>query len=442
VEAGGRVHTRLDDPHDAAPAPLGGRDSERRASFPLRHRLAVSAGRAAGFLARTSGMGAGQQIPGADTLALDPDALARLARGRVVCLVSATNGKTAVTALVTAALRANGVEVATNNAGANMLPGLASALGRDRAPSHAVLEVDEAALPAAIAATRPAVVVLGELSRDQLDRHHEVARLASMWRGAFATSDAHFVAPARDPNVTWALRGRDVSWVDLETHSDLDAEICLECGARLQHASATQGWCCDTCGRAARHPLAVQRDATLEIAGSMWQGPMALRGHWQYANRALAVVGASVLGIPISVAFAATSKVISVARRPRDLRTGSGRDARLVLVKNPAGWAALIEDLRHDPAAILFVQNDDAPDGRDPSWLWDVPYERLRPRRVIASGTRCLDVAVRIESAGLELLGIEADPRRALAEYEPPEGLIVAASYSAHAAFVRGPTGP
>jgi UDP-N-acetylmuramyl tripeptide synthase len=441
VEAGGRVPTRLDDPHDAAPAPLGGRDGDRRAPFSLRHRLAVGVGRGAGFLARASGMGAGQQIPGAVTLALDPAALERLARGRVVCLVSATNGKTAVTALVTAALRANGVDVATNNAGANMLAGLTTALGRDRASSHAVLEVDEAGLPAAIAATRPAVVVLGELSRDQLDRHHEVARVASMWRDAFATSDAHFVAPARDPNVTWTLRRRDVSWVDLDTHSDLDAEVCLECGARLQHASSSEGWCCDNCGRGAPHPFAVQRDATLEVAGSSWAGSMALRGHWQYANRALAVVAASALGVPIAVAFAATSKVVAIGHRPRAVPTGSGLDARLVLVKNAAGWAALIEDLRHDPAAILFAQNDDAPDGRDPSWLWDVPYERLRPRRIIASGTRCLDVAVRVETAGLELLGIEADPRRALAEYEPPEGLIVAASYSAHEAFVRAPTG-
>src|SRR5262249_57017744 len=118
---------------------------------------------------------------------------------------------------------------------------------------------------------------------------------------------------------------------------------------------------------------------------------------------ALAGVGASALGVPISVAFGATSKVVGVGRRPNDLRPGPGREARLVLVKNPAGWAALIDDLEHDPAAILFVQNDDAPDGRDPSWLWDVPYERLHPRRIIASATPCYDVAVRIENAGLEL---------------------------------------
>jgi hypothetical protein len=38
-------------------------------------------------------------------------------------------------------------------------------------------------------------------------------------------------------------------------------------------------------------------------------------------------------------------------------------------------------------------------DGRDPSWLWDVPFERLRGRRVTASGDRAADVAVRLAYA-------------------------------------------
>jgi hypothetical protein len=38
-------------------------------------------------------------------------------------------------------------------------------------------------------------------------------------------------------------------------------------------------------------------------------------------------------------------------------------------------------------------------DGRDPSWLWDVPFERLAGRRVVATGERCLDLAVRLRYA-------------------------------------------
>jgi len=66
-----------------------------------------------------------------------------------------------------------------------------------------------------------------------------------------------------------------------------------------------------------------------------------------------------------------------------------------------------------------------------------VPFEALAPRRVVASGTRALDVAVRIAAAGLDVVGVEPDPRLAIARFDLPEGLVVAASYSAHAALAR-----
>jgi hypothetical protein len=38
-------------------------------------------------------------------------------------------------------------------------------------------------------------------------------------------------------------------------------------------------------------------------------------------------------------------------------------------------------------------------DGKDPSWLWDVEYERCRGRQVIAAGERASDLAVRLHYA-------------------------------------------
>ena len=40
-------------------------------------------------------------------------------------------------------------------------------------------------------------------------------------------------------------------------------------------------------------------------------------------------------------------------------------------------------------------------DGHDPSWLWDVPFERLAGRSVVATGERCRDLAVRLRHAGV-----------------------------------------
>jgi hypothetical protein len=41
-------------------------------------------------------------------------------------------------------------------------------------------------------------------------------------------------------------------------------------------------------------------------------------------------------------------------------------------------------------------------DGRDPSWLWDVPFERLRGRTVVAVGDRADDLSVRLHYAQVD----------------------------------------
>ena len=52
-------------------------------------------------------------------------------------------------------------------------------------------------------------------------------------------------------------------------------------------------------------------------------------------------------------------------------------------------------------------------DGADPSWLWDVPFERLEGRRVVATGDRYRDLSVRLQYAGVAH-ATEADPEHAV----------------------------
>jgi UDP-N-acetylmuramyl tripeptide synthase len=52
-----------------------------------------------------------------------------------------------------------------------------------------------------------------------------------------------------------------------------------------------------------------------------------------------------------------------------------------------------------DTAPVVIGINARIADGRDPSWLWDVPFEQLAGRPVIASGERCLDLSVRLHYA-------------------------------------------
>ena len=76
-----------------------------------------------------------------------------------------------------------------------------------------------------------------------------------------------------------------------------------------------------------------------------------------------------------------------------------GRAVRLLLAKNPAGWAEALDLLRPAPLPVVVGINARIADGRDPSWLWDVPFERLRGRFVVATGERGRDLAVRLRYA-------------------------------------------
>jgi lipid II isoglutaminyl synthase (glutamine-hydrolysing) len=134
-----------------------------------------------GVASRRLRLGGGSVIGGRVGLLLDPHLLHALGAGRRVALVSGTNGKTTTTKLLTAALGGTTV-IATSPAGANMAAGMAAALAGAPTAATAVLEVDEGYLGRAVEALAPEVIVLLNLSRDQLDRVNEVRMVAARWR--------------------------------------------------------------------------------------------------------------------------------------------------------------------------------------------------------------------------------------------------------------------
>ena len=48
---------------------------------------------------------------------------------------------------------------------------------------------------------------------------------------------------------------------------------------------------------------------------------------------------------------------------------------------------------------VILAIDSVAADGKDVSWLWDVDYEQLQGRAVIATGPRAQDLAVRLAYA-------------------------------------------
>jgi UDP-N-acetylmuramyl tripeptide synthase len=299
-------------------------------------------------------------------------------------------------------------------------------LSRGDASASAALEVDEAWLGAAASALAPRTITLLNLSRDQLDRVAEVRRLADRWRAVVAASpETHVVANADDPLVAWAAADAATrTWVGAGQPWISDATGCPSCGGRVVWDGPS--WACADC-RFARPPADLWLEGG-ELVGDYGSHPidLALPGRANRANAAMAAASALVAGVPIASSLSAMRAVSAVDGRYRVASVGSG-EARLLLAKNPAGWLEALDML--EPGPVVVVVNARIADGRDPSWLWDVPFEALAGRRVAASGERSRDVSVRLHYAGVPHVRIE-DPVAAIRELGPGR-VDVAANYTA-----------
>ncbi|KHO18166.1 Mur ligase family protein [Mycolicibacterium setense] len=367
----------------------------------LRGRAALAAGSTARWASRVTGRGAGAMIGGLVAMTLDRSILRQLGQDRRSVVVTGTNGKSTTTRMTAAALATIG-SVASNSEGANMDAGLVAALAGAREATLAALEVDEMHVPHVSDAVNPAVIVLLNLSRDQLDRVGEINHIERTLRGGLARHrDAVIVANCDDvlmtsaaydsPNVVWVAAGG--SWSGDSVSCPRSGEI-IERNGRDWHSTGSdfkrpspQWWYDDT------HiygPDGLALPMTLALPGAVNRG-----------NATQAVAAAVALGADPAAAVAAVSGVDEVAGRYRTVQIGS-HTARILLAKNPAGWQEALSMVDKHGAGVVIAVNGQVPDGEDLSWLWDVRFEHFDDTVVVAAGERGTDLAVRLGYAGVE----------------------------------------
>ncbi len=400
---------------------------------------ATLAGRLAGAASRIARRGTGASIQGKVMLKLDPGALGKLLTGKRIAVVSGTNGKTTTTHFLASALRESlnhdGSRLVHNADGANLHHGLASALSSHPQAEIAILETDERVVGDIIRLGRPEVLVLLNFSRDQLDRHHEIKGLGRSWREALADAGPAgpiVVANADEPLIVWAaLAAKQVIWVDTATTWTQDSSLCPRCDASLvrtqpDHISGQGGdWSCTGCGLAQpKGDYRVESGTIVDRARHVWDPQLSVPGTFNISNAACALAAAELMGVDPRTALTGMRAVTSPAGRFATARFGS-TTARLLLAKNPAGWAEALP-LAQSQTVVLAIDSA-AADGRDVSWLWDVEYERLAGRSVIATGRRAQDLAVRLRYAEVDYRCI---PDLADALEGHPEPVDVIATYT------------
>jgi UDP-N-acetylmuramyl tripeptide synthase len=403
---------------------------------------------------------------------VDPGILGSLIaeQGITVVAITGSNGKTTTARFTAAILRAAGLPVAHNQAGANLVQGVtslavAAADLRGRvAPTVMVSEVDEGALPLVAPEIRPRAVLVTNLFRDQLDRYGEIYAVADLFEAVAAglPTDSVLVVNGDDPIVAGLASGRQgrriTFGLDLSASTDsisraADTIRCPRCRADLAYErvylSHMGEWRCPFCTMA-RPPLDVAV-TSLEVHG-LAETRFTVRTpdrelhltipqsgiHVAY-DAAGAVALAVGLGVPLDHAAEALAGVGPAFGRLERIE-GDGRQIVLGFAKNPTSYNTTLRALATEelPRELLIAVSNTLVDGEDFAWLWDVDFESAVPRieHATVSGLRAEEIANRLKYAGLDPSRMTLVPDRvpaldaALARVEAGGTLTVIASYT------------
>ena len=412
-----------------------------KAQLNTQGRAALALADAATWASKKTGRGSGGMIGGMIAAAIDPMIMGRINAGRPVALVTGTNGKSTTTRMLAAAAR-TAFTTATNEGGDNMDAGVVSALRAGGDYDVATLEVDEMHVPAIADKLDPQVLVLLNLSRDQLDRVGEINSIERALRGAVnkhpdmtvvANCDDVMVTSAAwdSPNVVWVSAG--LGWQGESTSCPrtggaiIRREVSDESGSTTSPDSTAAGpspqstnhvewYAAKTLpdGSEFRRPspdysmtpdgLRIDSESAAKATGvppgTVLPLTLSLPGDANRGNAAQAVVAALALGADVKKGLAATENVQSVAGGYSTV-SYAGRDVHLLLAKNPAGWQEALSMVDRSADGLVIATNGQVADGVDLSWLWDVRFENLDELAVVAAGERGADLAVRLGYAGV-----------------------------------------
>ncbi|WP_200932753.1 Mur ligase family protein [Williamsia sp. Leaf354] len=359
---------------------------------------------------------------------IDPSIMGRLAGGKATALITGTNGKSTTTKMTAAALAGLGGVISQAD-GANMDAGIIAALTLGRDAPYAAIEVDELHVPHVSDAVDPDVLVLLNLSRDQLDRVGEINIIERRLREGIAKhpdmtviancDDVLVASAAYDAaNVVWVAAG--AGWANDSVSCPRSGEPIIRSGddwysSGTDFRRPTPSWWFDD--DSIHGPDGFTAPMTLTLPGKANRG-----------NATQAVAAAVAMGADPHAAVAAVSGVGEVAGR-YGVRTVGPHSVRLLLAKNPAGWQEALSMIDPDAAGLVIAVNGQVPDGEDLSWLWDVRFEHFENTTVVAAGERASDLGVRLIYAGAEHQTIP-DPLVAIASC-PPGRVDVLANYTA-----------
>ncbi len=380
--------------------------------------------------------------PGLYAIKIDKDIVRKLAKQLDFSIVvSGTNGKTTTARILASIFKADGQDLIHNRTGSNLERGIASELIKqanffDKSQKKVGLwETDEAFLPKALKILKPKIVVLTNLFRDQLDRYGEIDSLAKKWKTALKElpKTSLVVLNSDDPTIAslgknlkskvvfYGLRDKKMGTKNISHASD--ATLCPKCLKPLKYSSCFIShlgiYQCIEC-----HHIQPEADFKADKVKSM-EGCLEIVAKAQKKTHKLKIKISGLYNSYNVLAAVTTASLLNISFEKIDLGlesfkpafgrlekfTINNKNLKILLVKNPAGFNEVLKTIlshfEQKPISFLISLNDLIADGKDVSWIWDVDFEYLKQfknlKRIIISGRRAEDLALRIKYSGFPL---------------------------------------
>lgn len=399
--------------------------------------LAIIAGKTTKKLLRILGRG-GTTLPGRVALKLCPELLRYLAADVRCVVITGTNGKTTSARIVEEMFVQNKLSYFANRSGANLITGITtefinncSLFGKPK-KQFALIESDEAASKEVCRFIDPELILVTNVFRDQLDRYGEVTHTLNNILVGIKNSPNATVCLNADCSLSVSMAERVPNkivfyGVDVPIYKNPVAEVsdaphCIRCKHEYQYSYRTfghlGGFACPECGYQRPQPeVSVAEIVSTGISsttvkaavfGETEEFTINLPGGYNIYNAIGALTVSELLGFPREISKNAIGSFSCGFGRMEQFSM-SGKTARMILVKNPAGCNQVLNYLTSLTEKAVFVccLNDRIADGTDVSWIWDVNFEKLVEMGetlecVYVSGVRAYDMALRLKYAGLE----------------------------------------
>ncbi len=378
-----------------------------------------------------------------------------------IIAVTGTNGKTSVTNCIAQLFEQSGKNIIINKEGNNLDTGICSLLlrhcdmkGRVKA-DYLILETDESHVPVVYSQLKLDTLVVLNFFRDQLDRNGEMETLIQKINGFCKTFEGNLILNGDDPNTARLgkanpenknvkyFHAMPYAFATDKAFEASEGRFCPFCGESLEYEyyqySHIGKFSCKKCGFGNYEPYITAEKIDLEkpvFTADGFEYSPRLNSIYNVYNMTAVAAAAKLYNIDQKITNSVISTYTVNNGRMENFMLGD-RFTTLNLAKNPVGANMTLRVMNETSGKkeLLFVLNDNVADGLDVSWIWDINFSIFeRVTRVVTSGTRAYDIAVRIKCSGFEASKIVVRPeldRAVECLAETPGRKYVIANYTA-----------